>query len=266
MPQSWFFDWVSFWILLGLTLWEGVRRVPAGAVLLRNAAGYPWQVAAGPYAAQGWRLASWLSPLVCHLVLVPGPGEGRTAPRHLRRWAAALRVPSLLALLALVVGVPLLTASAGVVGLIQAVVLAFGASLLAALASVLALWRMGVPVKAALGDALPLISPFAAPRAPEIVLARALDGVGFADALRCLLPADAFAEWMRPVAYDLSRGLAEDGVSALLPAGEAAAILRARPAESGAGDVYCARCGRVYLPTATACRACEGAEMVRIAD
>jgi hypothetical protein len=261
MPSSWYFDWLTFWILVGLTLWEGVRRVPAGAVLLRNSAGYPWQVAAGPFAAPEWRLASWMSPLVCHVVLSPGAGSGRTVPRHLGRWMTLLRVPGVAALVSLVIGVPLLTASAGVVGLIQALAAAFGASLLAALGSVAALWSMHVEVKTAVRDGLPILSPFTAPRAPEIVLSRALEGVAFTDALRALLPPDACAEWLRPLAYDVARGR---GVAEFLPAEEAAAILQCPPAGLFAGDAYCARCGRAYLPTATGCRACEGVEMVRV--
>lgn len=260
MDAGWYFDWGTFWILLGITTWEGVRRVPAGAFLLRNAAGYPWQVARGPYDASGWRLASWLSPVVCHVVLSPGAGLGRTVPPHLGRWVALLRVPGAAALVALVAGVPLLTANAGVSGLIQALAAAFGAALAAALVSAAALWRMGVAARPAMRAALPILSPFTAPRAPEIVLSRALEGVAFTDALRALLPADDYAEWLRPVAYDAARG----GGAGLLPAAEAAAILQRPPSGSFAGDAYCARCGRVYLPTATDCRACEGLELMRI--
>jgi hypothetical protein len=68
------------------------------------------------------------------------------------------------------------------------------------------------------------------------------------------------------VAYDLSHGLALEGVpaAALLPAGDAQAILRVPPPGSALGDAYCARCGRVYLPHAVACRACEGAALVTV--
>lgn len=265
MPERWYFDGPTFWILAALTAWEGVRRVPAGAVLLRHAAGYAWHPAGGPYAAPGWRLASWLSPLVCHVVLTPGAGTGRAVPRHLGRWVTLLRLPGAAALVALVVGVPLLTPTAGTRGFFVAAAIALGASGVTAAASVVALRRMGVAWKPALRDGAGILSPFTAPRAPEIVLARALEGVALVDALRALLPPDAFAEWARPLAYDLSRAPAGAEAEALLPVSEAAAILRIAPAGSVAGDVYCARCGRVYLPTATACRACDGAEMVRVA-
>ncbi|HST60373.1 MAG TPA: hypothetical protein VLK84_16865 [Longimicrobium sp.] len=264
MPERWYFDWLTFWVLGGMTLWEGVRRVPAGAVLLRHVAGYTWHPAGGPFAAAGWRLASWLSPLVCHVMLAPGPGDGRVPPRRLARWTALLRVSGALAWIALVVGVPLLTASAGLGGFILAAGAAVGASVLTASLSGLALRRMAVPWKTALRDGAGILSPFAAPRAAEVVLERALEGVGLVDALRALLPPAAFAEWVRPLAYDQARG-GDAHPGALLPAGEAAAILQLAPAGSVAGDVYCARCGRVYLPTATACRACDGVEMIRVA-
>jgi hypothetical protein len=264
MPDRWYFDWLTFWVLGGMTLWEGVRRVPAGAVLLRHVTGYAWHPAGGPFPAAGWKLASWLSPLVCHVLLVPGAGEGRVPPRRLGLWTALLRVPGALAWIALVIGVPLLTASVGLGGFILAAAVALGASVLAAAGAVVALRRMGVPWKRALRDGAGILSPFAAPRAAEIVLERALEGVALVDALRALLRPAAFAEWARPLAYDQARG----GIApsdALLPAGEADAILQLAPAGSAAGDVYCARCGRVYLPTATACRACDGVEMIRVA-
>jgi hypothetical protein len=265
MPERWYFDWLTFWTLAGVTLWDGVRRVPAGAVVLRHVAGYAWHRAGGPYPAAGWRLASWLSPLVCHVVLVPGPGAGGVPHRHLGRWAAVLRVTGGAALVTLVVGVPLLMASAGSRGFLLATGAALGATLLTALLSVVALRRMGAGWKAALRDGAGLLSPFAAPRAAEIVLARSLEQVAFVDALRALLPPAAFAEWVRPVAYDQARGRPGGHLDGLLPAGEAHAILHLAPAGSVAGDLYCARCGRVYLPCATACRACDGVEMIRVA-
>lgn len=268
MPDAWYFDWVTFWLLNGVLLWDGVQRVPAGAWVLRHPAGYAWQVAQEPRAAEGRRLVSWLSPLVCHVVLTPGPGTGRTVPPRLGRWVTLLRVPGAVAFAAIVVGVPLLSASMAFLGLVYALALAFGAALVTALLSVLALWRMGVPARAAAGKAFGILSPFAAPRAPEMVLSGALEGVAFADAVRALLPPEEYAGWARPLAYDLARGRAGEGVTAdaLLPAGDVQAILRQPPPGSAAGDVYCARCGRVYLPTATACRACEGAELVTAAD
>lgn len=266
MPDTWYFDWSTFWVLNAVLLWDGVQRVSAGAWVLRHPAGYAWQVAHGPYAADGRRLVSWLSPLVLHVVLTPGPGTGRTPPRHLGRWVALLRIPGAVVLLAMLVGLPLLSASMGLLGFVYALAGMFGGSLAAMLLAVLALRRMGVPARTALRQAFGLLSPFAAPRAPETVLARALEGVAFADAVRFLLPADEFAAWARPVAYDLSRGLALEGASAdaLLPGGDVQAILRQPPPGSVAGEAYCARCGRVYLPSARGCRACDGVELVTV--
>ena len=261
MPDRWYFDWLMFWILVGVTLWEGVQRVPAGTLLLRRTAGYPWHVAGGPYVAERWRLVSWLSPLVRHVALRPGPGCGRRPPRRLGRAGALLCIPGFIALLALVVGLPLLTPTLGARGFLLAAALALGASLGTAVAAVAVLRWMGVGWKPALRDGAVLLSPFAAPRAGEVVLARGLEGVAFVDALRCLLPEAAYVEWARPMAYDQLRG----GVAEpLLPAGEAEAILRAAPVDFAAGDAYCARCGRVYLPAASACRACDGVALVRV--
>lgn len=266
LPDGWYFDSVAFWILGALMLWDGIQRVPAGAWVLRHAAGYPWQVARAPRETAGRLLVSWLSPLVCHVVLSPGLGDGRVPPRRLGLWTGLVRVPALLALVSIVVGVPLLTPTMGFPGLLIAMGAALGAALLTAVLSMVALWRMGIAPRSAARAALPIVSPFTAPRAPELVLARALEGVAFPDAVRALLSPDAWAEWARPVAYDLARGVAPEGVpaAALLPGGDARAVLRVPPPGSVPGDAYCARCGRLYLPRATACHACEGAELVTV--
>lgn len=266
LPDGWYFDPVAFWILSALTLWDGVQRVPAGAWVLRHVAGFSWQVAQPPRETAGRRLVSWLSPVVCHVVLSPGLGDGRMPPRRLGLWTGLVRLPALLALAAIVVGVPVLTPTLGFLGLLMAIGAAVGASLLTALLAALGLWRMGIRFRSAVGAALPIVSPFTAPRAPELVLARALEGVAFADAVRALLPADEYVEWARPVAYDLAHGPALEGVpaAALLPAGDVQAILRVPPPGSALGDAYCARCGRVYLPHVVACHVCEGTELVTV--
>lgn len=255
MPPSWHFDWSTFWLLAGITLAEGFRRVPAGSLLLRHVAGYPWHVAAGPARASGWRLASAFSPLALHcLVQPPADGGPRQAGRLRRGWITLLRIPSFFALLALLVGVPLLTASMGTTGLILAIAAAFGTSLLTSIVSMVALARMGTGWKRAAGDAVRVISPFAAPRAPEVVLERVLSGLPVADAARALLPADDFALWIRPFAYDQVVRGADD---ALLPRDEAERIVREPPPDAAPGDAWCPRCAGTYLPGVETCRGCD---------
>jgi hypothetical protein len=255
VPPSWHFDTSTFWVLAAIALAEGLRRVPVGGVLLRRVPGYPWQVAAGPYRASAWRLTSVFSPLALHLLLqraeaAPRPIPGRGA---IRLWITLLRVPSLLALVALVIGVPLLTASMAARGLILSVAAALGTSLLTAVLAMLALARMGIGWKTAAGDALRILSPFTAPRAPEIVLERVLAGVPVLDAARALLPPDAFAAWIRPLAYDAVVRGADDG---LVPRGEAERIIRELPADAAPGDAWCPRCAGVYQPGVESCRGC----------
>lgn len=271
MPPSWHFDWTTFWLLGGIALAEGLRRVPAGGVLLRRVPGYPWHVAAGPYRAPGWRLASAFSPLALHCLLQPPKtGQARSAARLRRGWITLVRIPSVLALAALLVGVPLLSASMATRGLILAVAAAFSASLLTALVSLLALMRMGVGWKTAAGDALRIVSPFTAPRAPEVVLERVLAGVPPVDAARALLPADAFAAWLRPLAYDEVMRDADDGI---VPRDEAERVIRTPPADAAPGDAWCPRCAGVYQPGAQTCRGCgdvplerEAASVTQAAD
>lgn len=261
MPPSWHFDWTTFWLLGGIALAEGLRRVPAGSLLLRRVPGYPWHVAAGPYRAPGWRLTSAFSPLALHCLLQPAdPDRARNPPRLRRWWITLVRVPGLLALIALLAGVPLLSASMATRGLILAVAAALAASLLTALVAMLALARMGVGWKTAGRDALRIVSPFTAPRAPEIVLERVLAGVPPIDAARALLPADAFAAWLRPLAYDEAMRGADGGI---VPRGEAGRIIRTPPADAAAGDAWCPRCAGIYQPGVEACRGCGGVPLER---
>lgn len=253
MPPSWHFDWGTFWLLAAITMAEGFRRVPAGSFLLRRVPGYPWRVAAGPYRSSAWRLVSAFSPLALHCVVQPVEGERRTATKLRGWWIALVRIPSFLALAALLVGLPLLTASMATTGLILAIAAAFGASLLTAVVSMVALVRMGIGWKRAAGDALRTLSPFTALRAPEIVLERVLSGVPPAEAIRALVPADDFVLWVRPFAYDQVMRAA-DG---LLDGDEAECIIRTPPVDASPGDPYCPRCAGTYLPGIESCHACE---------
>jgi hypothetical protein len=255
VPPSWHFDWSTFWLLAAIVLAEGLRRVAAGGVLLRRVPGYPWHVAAGPYRALAWRLTSAFSPLALHSVLQPADAAPREMPSRgaIRLWITLLRIPSLLALVALLVGVPLLSASMATRGLILAALAALATSLLTALVAMLALARMGIGWKTAAGDALRILSPFTTPRAPEIVLERVLAGVPPIESVRAFLPADAFAEWIRPLAYDeVMRGA--DG--AIVPRDEAERIIRQPPADAAPGDPWCPRCAGIYQPCVETCRGC----------
>jgi hypothetical protein len=262
VPPSWHFDGSTFWLLGAVALAEGLRRVPAGSVLLRHVPGYPWHVAAGPYRGSAWRLASAFSPLALHCLLQPVDGATRELPdrRRLRLWITLLRIPGLLALAALLVGVPLLTASMGTLGLIRAAILLFACSVLTAVLSMLAMMRMGTGWKTAAADALRIISPFTAPRAPEIVLERVLAGVPAADAARALLPAEAFAAWIRPLAYDQVMRDA-DGI---IPRDEGERIVRNPPADARVDDAYCPRCAGIYLPGVATCRGCGEVPLERV--
>lgn len=263
MPPSWHFDWSTFWVLAAIVAAEGLRRVPAGAVLLRRVPGYPWHAAAGPYRPGGWRLTSAFSPLALHTLLQPADGPPRELPPRgrLRLWITLLRFPSLLGLISLLFGVPLLTASMATRGLILAVAAAFAAGLLTAILSMVALMRLGIGWKTAAMDALRVLSPFTTPRAPEIVLERALAGVPLLEAVRALLPADAFSAWIRPLAYDEVMRGADDGI---VPRDEATRIIRELPADAVPGDPWCPRCAGVYHSGVETCRGCGEVPLERV--
>ncbi|HEU0014199.1 MAG TPA: hypothetical protein VFQ45_10980 [Longimicrobium sp.] len=266
MPALAAFDWETFAILAALTLWDGPRRVPEGAWVLRQVASYPWEAAGGPGTPPGRLLLSYSPFAVRCVVTEPGqPGAGQMpSARAVRGWTLLLRLCGLLSMAALLVGVPLLTPSYGTYGLALALGTAFALSVLAACVSLLALRRMGVDGRTAMKTVLPMLSPFTAPQAPEIVLQRVLEAVPFARAVRVLRPG-AFAQWVRPLAYDHLRS-PEPAAGFPLTAGEAAALVAAPPADVEAGERYCPRCGSVYLPSAAGCRTCAGVALATAGD
>ena len=258
-------DWSAALILAGVTLLEGFRRVPARATIASQSFIGPWRHE-GDTPAAGLRLVSWASPFVLHLLLPPAnesvPPDLRRRWRRVRRWLPLLRVLAGLEALFLVLGIPAAVGRWGAVGLVVAVVAVAEGALLLVMLSIAALEDGGVARPLIVRAVRGLLSPFAAPRAPEVVMETLLAGASPLEVLRLLLPRPAFSALLRPLAYDLEHRGVSDAVLTRVPRRLLQAALEARPAES-AGAPFCPRCGQEYQMTIEHCNDCDGVPLIR---
>lgn len=244
-----------------LTLIEGVRRVPRGAVVLHRVLFGPWTVEP-PEPGERLRLLSWWSPFMSTIVLAPRPKYQRTDAAAVRAQLEGrelytalfdLRVLGVLELIVLVLGLPLALQRFGALGFLAAL----GAVLLLCLTIYTALAfsarTLGKPWRAALRWSFPYLSPFAAPRGAEALLEEALRDVPPSVASRALLPGDAFLRWVRPIAYDARNGREVDrGLLEGLDLNELGATLSS---QNGQG-MWCPRCGATFVQ-GESCSECD---------
>jgi hypothetical protein len=252
---------VTIVFLALLTLIEGVRRVPRGSVVLQRVLFGQWSVEP-PEAGERVRLLSWWSPLMSAIVLAPRQTYRRTdvdavraqlQSRELYTALFDLRVLGVVELLALVLGVPFALQRFGAFGFLVALgaVLLLSLTIFAALA--FSARGAGKPWRAALRWAFPYLSPFAAPRAAEVLLEEALRDVPPSVVSRALLPGDAFIRWVRPIVYDDSNGREVD--RALLE-GLNLKELRASLASQNGQGMWCPRCGATFVQ-GESCSECD---------
>ena len=226
-----------------LTLVEGIRRVPRGAVVLQRVLFGPWR-AEPPEAGDRLRLLSWWSPLTSTVLLTPREQYARNDAAVIEQLYTPLfdlRLMGLVELFVLVLGVPFALQRFGATGFFAALgaVMLLCITIFAALAFTQR--GLGKPWRAALRWAFPFLSPFAAPRAAEALLEHALRDVPPAVASKALLAPDAFLLWVRPFFYDGDR----HALQGLNLKELEATLAQARPA-SGAG-LWCPRCGATYV-------------------
>ncbi len=62
-------DWATTAVLLAVLLAEGIRRLPAGAIVLRRTLRGSWRIVHGPTVRPEWRLVSIWAPFLEHLVV-----------------------------------------------------------------------------------------------------------------------------------------------------------------------------------------------------
>lgn len=244
-----------------LTLIEGVRRVPRGSVVLHRVLFGQWSVGP-PEPGERLRLLSWWSPLMSTIVLAPRQKYRRTDADAVRKQLEGrelytalfdLRILGVVELLALVLGVPFALGRFGALGFFAAlgVVLLLCLTIFAALA--FSARALGKSWRTSLGWAFPYLSPFAAPRAAEVLLEETLRDVPPSVASSALLPADAFLRWVRPIVYDAHNGREVDRH---LLAGLDLSALDASLASHNGEEMWCPRCGATFVQ-GESCSECD---------
>lgn len=271
--------------VLALVLWlDGWRRIGGSdLVLVRSGVG-PWTerepwARLGPYALVGWWPPIVMPMLVATKSADPGSSRlpwsadfrialarGRRRLRRVRLITGPLRALGVLLLLWIALAIPLATGRFGVHGLVRSVVQAFVMSLVMAFGAALALRWLGMTRRDSIRATLPLLSPFTAPRACEVVVAAALRDLDPLVRVAALFGEARFLHWIRPRAYDQlhGRGVESDALAALVPTLPVAVLEQAvetPPAERARR--YCPRCARTYREEISTCHDCDALALVR---
>ncbi|HEY3221785.1 MAG TPA: hypothetical protein VGJ80_13725 [Gemmatimonadales bacterium] len=249
---------MTFVFLALLTLIEGVRRVPRGAVVLHRVLWGQWRVEP-PEAGERLRLLAWWSPLMSAIVLKPreqyqrtdaGAVRAQLEGRELYTALFDLRVLGVVELIVLVLGLPFALQRFWAIGFLVALAAVLLLCLTIFTALAFSARTLGKPWRAALRWSFPYLSPFAAPRGAEVLLEEAVRDVSPAIASSVLLPADAFLLWVRPFVYDASKGAEVDRrLLEGLNLGELrTALAQSPPPTSQNGKaLWCPRCGATFI-------------------
>lgn len=258
-------DWSTVGVLALVVLLDGLRKLPADALILRSVLGGPWYPVESSGIRPGWRIVSLWPPISRHIVLSrrvasPHPPDVIGRLRALGWAAPVLTGLGCLSLGALVLGVPIAAAHFGGWGFVGGAVIAELVAVVSSVIAFSALRRLHFPRSAAARRAAVLLSPFAAPRAAELVLEAAVEGLEPVAVLRALLPDAAFDAWLRPRAYDTLQGKTDPMLRADLAREPLAVVVGARP--PGVSGLYCPRCGQSYRDGASACGGCDGVGLV----
>jgi len=257
-------DWEIVGLFAALVLLEGLRRVPAGGLVVGAIAWNGWKPAGEAEPRTRWRLVSWWSPVAPALVLPPLDGPATVPTDELtarlevaRRAAPWLAGGGALTLMALVLGLPLAAARFGGLGFLAGAAAAVVLALATASAGGLALRRLGPAGASRRGRVLGWCSPFASGRVLEGVYEAALAGASPAQALRALTEPSVFAAWARARAYDVVRGGAADpDLSAAADTATLKSIVASEPPMDPGGRSYCPRCAATWSMSRGSCPDC----------
>lgn len=274
--------------VLALVLWlDGWRRLgPNDLLLVRHGAG-AWTVGQ-PWARVGaFALVGWWPPIVMPLVVATAASSasgkqwtrdfqtatarGRRRLRRISIFTATSRVLGVILLAWIALGIPLMTERFGAFGLVRGIVQAFVLSLGIAVITALGLRSLG----ARWGDigraTVPLLFPFTAPRAPEILFAAALRDLHPLAQTATLLGDTRFLTWIRPWSYDelhaCRAGEGHEEVVASLVHGMPRDLLERAvrmPPPREASAPYCPRCAQSYRDDVRVCPDCEALSLVRV--
>ena len=274
---------------------DGVRRADRAShddvLLLRRPLLGAWRVVK-PRLWNGVYVASWWAPCVSSVTLSLDEQVAETIAPPSLRWSPMLQVArarrrlqrvhgidrllralGLLLLFMLIVVAPVAAFSYGIAALVRSALIAAELVLVLFVVSFFALRHLGFSWRNALRRAVPLLSPFTAPRASEIVWRAALEPHASAEgtlvAARTVLGETRFATWARPFAYD---ALHASDVASVGESHFAAALIDAfgieyahdivakQPSavrfDEGAG-AYCPRCGATFASQVEACSDCQ---------
>jgi hypothetical protein len=272
--------------VLAFVLWlDGWRRVESGDFVVGRVGLGVWTLRTPSARAGAFALVAWWPPVVFPLVVTTSrdarvnadslrwmadyavsAARGRRRIGRVAADIAMLRILGTLLLVWIALGIPLMTAFAGGAGLVRGIAGAFVFAVGMALTCFAVLRMSGVPGRNALRKCFPLVSPFSAARAAEVVLGDALEGLSPAAQLATLLDQQAFAAWLRPWAYDEVHARRADGPVAArirdmiagLPAPVLSRVIATVPSD-GDGDTsssYCPRCGHWYYQYVADCSEC----------
>jgi hypothetical protein len=279
--------------LLAVVVWlDGWRRLPADALLISRAGFGPWSVRAPSGRAGPFALTAWWAPVVVPLLLAPESqardegaprwkqdfdialARGRRRLRRVTLVTGMLRLLGTLLILGIIVGIPIATARFGAEGLIYGVGGAFVLAIEMTLVTTVALGSLGIPFRRGFCMAAQLLSPFTAPRAPEIIAGAAIGPLHSLAPVLALLGEPRFLAWVRPWAYDELAGRSPDTgdetVAALvrtLPRTllERAVDGTAHEADEGATH-YCPRCTRTYRDVTGQCSNCSDLPLLAVGE
>jgi hypothetical protein len=252
-------DWPAFGFLALLTLLDGLRRVPAGALVLRRLLWGKWDVV---NLRPGYRLVSLWPPLSTTIVLGPSgepstPGE---LPQRLERYRNYIVLVSILGglnLLALVVVLPVAMRWWGALGFLASLVVVLVLSILTTIGSFYTVGALGLRFKSRLVFALPRLNPFAAPAAGEAILEKMLAGMSPVAAAKHLMNESAFRRWIRPVAYDVLADVDVERRKEVLSALNRQELQEITSQPSPGEYPFCPRCGAEFRGETTHCPECE---------
>jgi hypothetical protein len=263
--------------LYAITLSEGVRRLPAEAIVLRRFGFGPWRFVRRVEIGAGIRLISWCLPASLPLVLQGGTSpveaddirEQLAMMRHrlaeARLSLGLLRMLGLMTLILLVAGVPIAVERSGLFGLVAAAIVLLELTFVQALWTGWLLRRLGASGRSAAAKALKLLNPFGVQRAAEIVLARIVGEVPVLAVACELLGQEEFVHAFRPMLYDALHGDApQPGLSNLTPLvadGRLASLLGTAPIGLGTG-AFCPRCASQFASGVPFCSDCDGVPLV----
>jgi hypothetical protein len=165
-----------------------------------------------------------------------------------------LTISTSIILALLIVGLPTAAASRGSLGFL----VALGVLVLLCVVQAVIVGRKlraAAPGSSLLKTALPLLSPFRAPRALEMLREAQFRSLGPLQAARTLLPQPVFEQRIRTLAFDrIADGVKHAELDAILTVAQLRAIVHAVPEHEGP---YCQRCGATYVIGTASCSSCE---------